>query len=514
MKAEEILIYLRKSRSDNPEETVEEVLARHERQLQEHAVRSYGLPVPEQNIYREIVSGETIDARPEVKKVLARIEDPDIKGVLIIEPQRLSRGDWEDGGKILSSFRYSYTLIITPHKTYDLQDKFDYKFFKMELSQGNDYLEYTKEILNRGKLASVKEGNYIGSVAPFGYQKAFINKSPTLVPDPIEAPAIELIFDLFVRKDLGWTKTARALDQMGIAPRRSHYWNPSQIKTILTNPVYTGKVTWNHCKSITVVENGKLRKSRPIAKDYMIIDGKHPALISEELFQKAQEKLGRNTREPFSKELVNPLAGLLYCKNCGTAMIRRTYRQPDGSARSVPRLLCNNQSHCGTKSATFDSVYSALLLALRNTIQDFHIKIQQDDTLSAYTAQQRILATLEAELARLESRQEELYDLLEDGIYSKEVFLKRNEKLAESRSELEAKIKKAKENAPRPINYQDRIIKFEQVLQALQDDAVPPKEKNRLLKQIIQRIDYSRDSTNRTRWDTSKPVLEIHFKEF
>ena len=92
--------------------------------------------------------------------------------------------------------------------------------------------------------------------------------------------------------------------------------------------------------------------------------------------------------------------------------------------------------------------------------------------------------------------------------------MKRNEKLAESRSELEAKIKKAKEYAPRPINYQERIIKFEQVLQALQDEAVPPKEKNRLLKQIIRRIDYSRDSTNRTRWDTSKPVLEIHFKEF
>ena len=93
MKAEEILIYLRKSRSDSPDETVEEVLARHERQLQEYAVRSYGLPVPEQNIYREVVSGETIEDRPEVQKVLARIENPDIKGVLIIEPQRLSRGD-------------------------------------------------------------------------------------------------------------------------------------------------------------------------------------------------------------------------------------------------------------------------------------------------------------------------------------------------------------------------------------------------------------------------------------
>ena len=118
------------------------------------------------------------------------------------------------------------------------------------------------------------------------------------------------------------------------------------------------------------------------------------------------------------------------------------------------------------------------------------------------------------ELENLEKKQDELYDLLEDGIYSKEVFLKRNEKLAESRSELEQKIKKAKENTARPINYQERIIKFEQVLQALQDDDIPPKEKNRLLKQIIQRIDYSRDSTNRTRWDTSKPTLEIHLKDF
>ena len=125
-----------------------------------------------------------------------------------------------------------------------------------------------------------------------------------------------------------------------------------------------------------------------------------------------------------------------------------------------------------------------------------------------------IINNLNNELDSLEKKQDELYELLEDGIYSREVFLKRNEKLAESRSELEQKIKKAKENAVRPINYRERIIKFEQVLQALQDDDVPPKEKNRLLKEIIERIDYTRDSKNRTRWDTSKPTLEIHLKDF
>ena len=147
-------------------------------------------------------------------------------------------------------------------------------------------------------------------------------------------------------------------------------------------------------------------------------------------------------------------------------------------------------------------------------ISDFSFKLSHDQSHSLFEIQTNIINNLNNELENLEKKQDELYDLLEDGIYSKEVFLKRNEKLAESRSELEQKIKKAKENTARPINYQERIIKFEQVLQALQDDDIPPKEKNRLLKQIIQRIDYSRDSTNRTRWDTSKPTLEIHLKDF
>lgn len=63
---QEYLMYLRKSRQDNPDETVEEVLARHEKQLQEYSIKTFGYRINEDNIYREIVSGETIDDRPEI----------------------------------------------------------------------------------------------------------------------------------------------------------------------------------------------------------------------------------------------------------------------------------------------------------------------------------------------------------------------------------------------------------------------------------------------------------------
>lgn len=64
MNIDNIIMYLRKSRSDNPEMSVQEVLARHEQQLQEYASKKYGSPIPESQIYREVVSGETIADRP------------------------------------------------------------------------------------------------------------------------------------------------------------------------------------------------------------------------------------------------------------------------------------------------------------------------------------------------------------------------------------------------------------------------------------------------------------------
>ena len=65
---EDIIIYLRKSRAER-NETVEEVLARHERILQDYAIETFGEKIPEKNIYREVVSGETLDERCEIKKV-------------------------------------------------------------------------------------------------------------------------------------------------------------------------------------------------------------------------------------------------------------------------------------------------------------------------------------------------------------------------------------------------------------------------------------------------------------
>ena len=86
--------YLRKSRTDNQFESVNEVLERHEKILHEFCMRAFGEPIT--NIYKEVVSGETINERPMMMKLLEDVEKGDIDAVVVVEPQRLSRGSFGD----------------------------------------------------------------------------------------------------------------------------------------------------------------------------------------------------------------------------------------------------------------------------------------------------------------------------------------------------------------------------------------------------------------------------------
>ena len=174
LKPEEVIIYLRKSRADDPLLSVEEVLSKHETRLDEWVERNLSAPIPTENRYKEVVSGESIADRPEFQKVLKLVESPSIKAVLVVEVSRLGRPDMEEIGKISKIFRYTNTMVITPERIFNIADEFERSMFEEELKRGNFYLEYSKKLLSRGRDISVKSGNYICSKPPYGYDKITI----------------------------------------------------------------------------------------------------------------------------------------------------------------------------------------------------------------------------------------------------------------------------------------------------------------------------------------------------
>ena len=85
-----------------------------------------------------------------MQEVLRRVESPRVKAVLLVEPQRLSRGDLEDIGRLVKLLRYSNTIVITLQYTYDLRDERDRDMFERELKRGNEFLEYQKQSWETG----------------------------------------------------------------------------------------------------------------------------------------------------------------------------------------------------------------------------------------------------------------------------------------------------------------------------------------------------------------------------
>lgn len=500
-KPEEVLVYSRKSRTDDPTLSVEEVLSKHEAILDEIAEKYLGAKVPEQNKFREVVSGEKIDDRPKVQEVLRLVESPKYKAILIVEVQRLSRGDLEDAGRLIKLLRYSNTFVITPQKTYDLRDEYDRDAFERELKRGNEFLEYQKKILSRGRLLSVSQGNYIATLPPYGYDKTTVmdgkKKCPTLKINEEEAEVVRMIFDMYVNKNMGRNSIAYRLDELGIKPPKGEKWSPPALKDMLENVHYLGKVKWNWRKTVTIVENSEIIETRPKAKigEFLIYDGKHEAIISDELFEAARAKQGRNHRAKAKTKVRNPFAGLIYCQ-CGRAMSLRTYKNPDGSERSAARLLCDGQRYCGTGSALYTDMTDRVRTILKDCIHDFEVRIANKDDTS-HKLHEKLIKRLKAQMEDIEKTELGQWNLLSAGKMPQEIFDKLNAQVLKEKEEVQQALCKAYESLPEPVDYEEKLHRFKRALEALDDPDADAATKNGLLKDCIDRITYSREKPQR-----------------
>ena len=497
--AHEVLEYNRKSRSDDPLLTLEEVLEKHGKILEEHAIKYLGGPIPEENKYKEVKSSERIDDRPEMVKMLKAIENPAIKAILIVEVQRLSRGDLEDAGRLIKLLRYTNTYVITPNKTYDLRDEYDRDAFERELKRGNEYLEYYKKIQARGKLTSVREGNYVGSVAPYGFERIKVQDGKkhyfTLKEKKEEADIVRLIFDWYVNEGIGTLNICRRLESMGVKTKAGgKKWYSYVIFSILENVHYIGCVRWNWRKTVKIIEDQEVKELRPKAKvdEYLIFEGKHEGIISKELFDKAAIVRGNKTPVKNDVTIKNPYVNLVYCKTCGAKWGRRTYEK-QGTEFAKPKLRCNNQVRCKSNSIPFHEFEEYVIKTLKDCIADFKIMVknEQDDSVKLH---RDLVIGLEKKLKELEDKEVAQWEAQYDPELAmpSHIFKKLNDKLLKEKEEVKKSLCKAKKSMPKQVNYKDKILKFTDAVNALEDPNKSVKIKNQYLTDIIERIEIHR----------------------
>lgn len=506
IKPEEILMYLRKSRTDDPLLSVDEVLSNHELILDEWCERNLPYPIPKENRFKEIISGgDSVRDRLQFQQVLKMLESPNYRAIIVKEISRLGRPDKQEIGYISNILRYTKSFVITPTRIFNIADDFERKMFEQELEQGHFYLEYSKNIMNVGRNVSVSKGHFIGSIPPYGYNKIWVKDGkieyPTLAENKEQADVVRLIFDLYVNKGLGYQRICNTLEDMKVTPPKGQHWSPHALKGLLVNIHYIGKIKWNWRKTVTIVKDGEIVRTRPKSQmgEYLVYEGKHDAIISEELFNAAQERLGKNNRVPAFKQIRNPFAGILYCQ-CGKAMSLRTYKNKDGSEKNAPRLLCDGQTHCNSGSCLYDEMIKDVCNILQHSINDFETKVNNGDNNSV-KIHQNLIKNLEKKLKDLQAKELSQWEAQSDpnpeNRMPQDIFKQLNAKLLKEKEETQQALNKAYESMPKPINYEEKIIKFKDALSALTNPKVDAEEKNKLLKDCIDRIEYKREKPER-----------------
>lgn len=508
-------MYLRKSRADLDAETrgEGETLARHERILLELAKK---LKLSITNIYKEIVSGETISSRPVMQQLLSDVEQGLWDGVLVMEVERLARGDTIDQGLVAQTFKYSSTKIITPVKTYDPNNEYDEEYFEFGLFMSRREYKTINRRLQSGRIASVKEGKYLGTRPPYGYVRKKLEKEKgyTLEPNPDQANIVRMIYALYTDR-IGVSLIVRKLNELKVKPMRSDSWVPASILDILRNPVYIGKIRWNSRPTKKRMVDGQIKKERPRAAhgDYILVDGLHDAIVDTQTWDRAQEYLSINpsTPTPNRYTVKNPLSGLIVCSKCGRKMIRRPYSSGYPDTLMCPATSCNNVS------SPLLLVENNLLLAIEKWLENYKIKVGSKDSPEKQDAQvsvkKKAVKKMEEEITTLEKQKDNLHDLLEQKVYSTEKFLDRSksisERISEAQSEKALLVKDIENDMIMDEGRKKIIPKIEGVL-GIYHSTTDPKIKNDLLKEVIEKVVYTKEEGGRWNPRTNDFQLDLY----
>lgn len=505
-------MYLRKSRADLELEALgeEETLARHKNMLMALAAK-HEIHPDQITIYHELVSGDSIDDRPEMQRLLADVYSGKYKSVLVVEIERLARGNTKDQGEVADAFQFSNTHIITPAKVYDPNNEFDQEYFEFGLFMSRREYKTIRRRLVAGKLQAVKEGNYIPSIPPYGFDVVKVSKKERiLVEKPEESKVVKMVFDWYTedRKSTSWI--ARQLTSMKIPTQRgASVWARATIKDILFNAHYIGKVSWGQQETTRVKdpETGKTAKKRINTKQPDLYEGKHKGFISEEQFWKVRDIYGSNAPAKINTELVNPLSGILRCCDCNRAIGFMRFGDSRASRFNHPF----GGIECKKPSVQEDVLINALVASLKAYIDDLQIKIESNKDQSAQIRHQEIIKTMESELAKLENRKRKLMDSWEseDGLYTRDEFIERKQMYTRSIDELKTKIENEKQNAPNTVDYQEQIVTLHSIIDCINDPAIAAKEKNIFLKQFIDKITY--DVLDKGK-NAKIPILDIYLK--
>jgi site-specific DNA recombinase len=490
----DVNLYLRKSRKDLEEErkaqesgAAYDTLDRHRRQLLSVAKKEGHNIV---NIYEEVVSGESISERPRIQEMLRDVDAGLVDGVLVMDLDRLGRGDMLDQGLLDRAFRYSGTKIITPTEIYDPESETWELVFGIKSLVAREELKAITRRMQRGRVASAGEGKSITKRPPYGYKR---NEDLKLEPDIETAWVVKKMFEM-MSNGHGRQAIAQELDRLEIKPPniKRTTWSPSSITAIIKNEAYIGNIIWGQVKHVK--RNGKYKKIKLPRNKWTIKENAHEPLVSRELFEDANRAHSGRWRPSnnVSKGLANPLAGILKCELCGYSMLYQPRKDRPNDVIRCVQPSCKGLQ----KGSAITIVEQYTLDALRDVAKKISEMVNNEEQIESTDMPyiKTLIEKKQGEINELTTQKSNLHDLLERGVYNIDTFMERQQNITKRINGMQEEIRilqaELQKEDLRKSSVDDFLPQLMDVLDAY--DEADIERKNALLKRVLIKATYLR----------------------
>lgn len=495
-------MYLRRSREDE-ELGYGNALERHGEMLRSLAAQT-GIHVDEAHIFREIVSGESIEARPQMQKLPKAVGMGLYTGVLCIGLERLSRGDGADRQRILKAFQFSDTETITLTETYGLagDGSFDEEFLGFGLFMSRREYKMVKRRLYRGRIQAQKEGYFIGSGPPCGYDRKGIGKGYVLVPND-SAEVVRYVFRRYAQHDTA-ANILHDLNDMAIPTVTGTKWTAYAIREAMKNQTYIGKIDTETVRCEKSIKDGKVVQRR--LNDYgpVTVEGRHEPIADGELFWRCREvRDSKKTGTRSDQTLENPFASMMFCSVCGKTMRRTHYGYKGGrtfyyGCRTSRRVTENTFTHV---------VYDMVIGELDKEPGRRQVMLADCDTSPGHDAGKDELEMLRAELGKKPMMPERACGAYETGVHGRQAYLELVQEVNAARAGLQARVGELEVGIGESGERHEKAVP---ILTGVVEEmhTLTPKERNGLLKMIVDRVEYEKTESGAA----IEPTLRISLK--
>lgn len=407
-------------------------------------------------------SGTNFD-RPSFKKMLSDIDEGKINLVIVKDLSRFGR-NYVEAGMYVQRFTDSNIRFIAADDNYDSLVNSDDLLFPIKNVVNEMYARDVSKKTKAAKKAKARDGQFIGSKAPFGY-KIDPNDRHHLIVDEPAAQVVKRIFRL-ASEGVGYNKMAKIFrEEKVLTPiayfnlnnpdyfksdywRKEFDWHVTSIRAILNNEVYLGKLVYGKQRNKSMKSKEKVRNPK---EDWIVVENCHEPIITQELWDTVHKILNAKHRPAKAGE-VQMFAGLLYCSDCGHCLTYSQKQRKDGSyhgAYSCWMYKTHGKEYCASHYITFDTIYELVLIDIQRNLFQYRKntdkfksilsrKYQSDSQKQA----EQIILEYEQKQKRCEELDKIISRLYEDNVLGR-IGDERYESMSQSYELEQVEIKKA-----------------------------------------------------------------------